>query len=119
MADIHSKVPTEDYRSNFDRIFGAKPKPEVDPLIVADIQNQGGLHTDVGLRSAVQEPFICIAPFNEDCVQFSSGGSVVLEISNGHFKVRGVDVAQGEGEAEAVYAAFKAWLPVTVATNDR
>lgn len=117
MADIHSKVPTDEFRSNFDRIFGAKSEPDAEPLIVAGVQNQGGF-ADAGLRS-VQEPFICIAPFNKDCVQFSSGGSVVLEISNGHFKVRGVEVAQGEGEAEAVYAAFKSWLPVSVVANDR
>ncbi len=102
MADIHSKVPTDEFRSNFDRIFGKKSEPEAEPLIVAG----------VNLRpSAPVEPTIVVGEFGMDIVKFFSGGEVALEISNGGFYVRGVKVEQGDGEAEAVYKAFKEWLP--------
>ena len=103
MADIHSKVPTEDYRSNFDRIFGKGP-----------VQTESGAVVDVTEFTAVEsnkaEPSLTIGAFGEDTVQFSSGGSIVLEISNGSFIVRGKSVAQDENEAETVYAAFKTWI---------
>lgn len=102
MADIHSKVPTDEFRSNFDRIFGAKSEPEAEQLIAAG----------VNLRpSAPVEPTIVVGEFGMDIVKFFSGGEVALEISNGGFYVRGVKVEQGDGEAEAVYKAFKEWLP--------
>ena len=105
MADIHSKVPTEDYRSNFDRIFGKGP-----------VQTESGAVVDVTEFTAVEsnkaEPSLTIGAFGEDTVQFSSGGSIVLEISNGSFLVRGKPVAQDADEAETVYAEFKKWIGV-------
>ena len=86
MADIHSKVPTEDYRSNFDRIFGSKP-----------VQTESGAVVDVSELTAVDsnkaEPSLTIGAFGKDVIQFNSGDTVVLEISNGSFIVRGKPVA--------------------------
>lgn len=89
MADIHSKVPTEDYRSNFDRIFGKK-EPEPDCRSNFD-----------------QETCRLFGTFGEDKVQFVRGGEVLLELSNKTFYVRGKQVEQGADEASAVYTAFK------------
>ena len=93
MADIHSKVPSDDYRSNYDAIFGRKsPK------------------ADAGTTKSKSEASLTIGAFGKDHIQFYSGGEAVMEISNGSFVVRGKKVAQDENEAEVVYAEFKKWV---------
>ena len=94
MADIHSKVPTEEFRSNFDRIFGNKEsesehQPVLDP-----------------------ETCLLFGAHGKDMVQFMRGGEVLLEISNKAFYVRGKQVEQDAAEAAAVYTAFKEFVGI-------
>ncbi len=101
MADIHSKVPSDDYRSNYDAILGRKsPK------------------TDAGATKSKSEASLTIGAFGKDHIQFYSGGEAVMEISNGSFVVRGKKVAQDENEAEVVYAAFKKWVGVNCGASE-
>ena len=94
MAEIHSKVPTEEFRSNFDRIFGKK-ESESEHQPVLD-----------------KETCLLFGAFGEDKVQFIRGGEVLLEISNKTFYVRGRQVEQDAAEATLVYAAFKEFVGI-------
>lgn len=51
------------------------------------------------LRSDVPNAITCMC-----------GGVEMLKVSDKGFWVRGVKVEQAEGEAQAVYEAFKAWM---------
>ena len=90
MADIHSKVPSDDYRSNYDAIFGKAEAADSKTEVVE-----------------ASEAFVVVGEFCKDKIQFFSGGQAVIEISNGAFYVRGKRVEQNAGEAPAVYKAFK------------
>ena len=47
-----------------------------------------------------------------------AGGEEMLKVSDKGFWVRGVKVEQGEGEAQAVYEGFKAWMMWAQMTRD-
>ena len=107
MADIHSKVPTEDYRSNFDRIFGkGVEKHDSEPA-----QDQVPEHELLPVFD--QETCLLFGHLGEDKVQFTRKGEVLLEISNRAFYVRGKQVEQDANEAAAVYKAFKEFVGLT------
>ena len=46
----------------------------------------------------------------ENTITCMAGGAEMLRVGPDGFWVRGVRVEQGEGEAQAVYAAFKQWM---------
>ena len=60
--------------------------------------------TEIQFRDATAQPntITCIA-----------GGEEMLRVSPDGFWVRGVKVEQDEGEAQAVYDAFKQWMAWT------
>lgn len=69
-------------------------------IVTAD----GGPYT---LRSDVPNAITCLC-----------GGEEMLKVSSDGFWVRGVRVEQDEGEAQAVYEGFKAWMAWAQITRD-